>query len=95
MIRYNNMKVGIGFEIEEFENLMKSVKAKAAMPEIDRVIFNDPATIVFWADGSKTIVKCANEEFDPEKGLAMAFVKRALGNKGNYYEIFRDNIPNE
>ena len=43
-----------------------------------------PALIVFWKDGSKTVVKCANEEFVLEKGIAMAFIKRMFGNKGNY-----------
>lgn len=53
--------------------------------EIKNVIFNNPATIVFWSDNTKTVVKCANEEFDPEKGLAMAIAKKFLGNKGNYF----------
>ena len=58
--------------------------------EIERVIFNDPATIVCWSDGSKTVVKCDGDKFDQEKGLAMAIVKRILGNKGNYYDLFRE-----
>lgn len=56
---------------------------------IKDVIFNPPATIVFWEDGTKTVVKDQGEEcFDPEKGLAMAISKKALGNKGNYYNQF-------
>ena len=55
------------------------------MPRIKNVIFNDPATIVFWSDNTKTVVKAQDEPFDPEKGLAMAICKRALGNEGNYY----------
>lgn len=56
---------------------------------IQQVIFNPPATIVFWRDGSKTVVKCGeNDIFDPEKGLAMAISKRAFGDNRNYYEIF-------
>lgn len=55
-------------------------------PDIKEVIFNSPATIVFWKDGSKTVVKAQNDElFDPEKGLAMAIAKKTMGNKGNYY----------
>ena len=55
------------------------------IPEIKNVIFNDPATIVFWDDGTKTVVKCQDgDEFDPEKGLSMAIVKKAYGNKGSY-----------
>ena len=63
--------------------------------KIEKVIFNNPATIVFWSDGSKTVVKCANEEFDKEKGLAMAICKRVLGNKGNYFNEFRKWIEYE
>ncbi len=55
------------------------------MPRIKKVIFNDPATIVFWKDGTKTVVKSYEDKFDPEKGLAMAITKKALGNQGNYY----------
>jgi hypothetical protein len=67
----------------EHENEQKTKKAQT----IKKVIFNPPATIVFWADGTKTVVKCQDDEafFDPEKGLAMAFMKKMLGNKGNYY----------
>lgn len=56
---------------------------------IKNVIFNPPATIVFWSNGDKTVVKCDEiEKFDPEKGMAMAISKHALGNKGNYYNEF-------
>ena len=61
--------------------------------EIKNVVFNPPATIVFWTDNSKTVVKAENEIFDPEKGLAMAIAKKALGNKGNYYETFKKWLP--
>lgn len=54
---------------------------------IKNVIFAPPATIVYWSDGSKTVVKCSEKDvFDPEKGLAMAIAKRCGGNKGNYYK---------
>lgn len=54
---------------------------------IKNVIFNPPATIVFWTDGTKTVVKTQNNEpFDPEKGLAMAYFKKMHGNKGHYFE---------
>lgn len=48
---------------------------------ITKVIFNDPATIVFWSDGTKTVVKCCEDDtFDKEKGLAMAVCKKVSGN---------------
>lgn len=60
---------------------------------IEKVIFNGPATIVMWMDGTKTIVKCQDgDTFDPEKGLAMAISKKALGNKGNYCDTFKKTL---
>lgn len=78
----------IGARLHKKENDMR-------LPKIEKVIFNDPATIVIWKDGTKTVVKCENEIFDPEKGLAMAISKKALGNEGNYYEVFKKWIPEE
>lgn len=49
------------------------------MPEIKKVIFNDPATIVYWTDGTKTVVKAGKDDtFDKETGLAMAIAKRVF-----------------
>lgn len=63
------------------------------IPEIKEVIFNNPATIVIWKDGEKTVVKAQNgEPYDPEKGLAMAITKRALGNKGSYCNVLHQYI---
>lgn len=68
-------------------------EGESYLPAIQKVIFNDPATIVIWADGTKTVVKCDCELYDPEKGLAMAISKKALGNNGNYYETFKKLVP--
>ena len=64
--------------------------------EIDKVIFNGPATVVFWKDGTKTVVKAQdNENCDKEKGLAMCICKKILGNKGNYYNTFRKYLEDK
>lgn len=69
-------------------DLAMMTNAKKTM-EIKNVIFNDPATIVFWNDGTKTVVKTQDgEKYDPEKGLAMVISKKMLGNKGSYYNTF-------
>lgn len=58
---------------------------------IKNVIFSPPATIVYWSDDTKTVVKCSsNDVFDPEKSLAMAIAKRCGGNKGSYYTEIRE-----
>lgn len=56
----------------------------------EKIIFNKPATIVIWKDGSKTVVKCQKgDKYNPEKGLALCFMKKALGNKGNFNNILK------
>lgn len=79
------------------EEKMTSTKLDKSRPgwSIKQVIFNDPATIVYWHDGTKTVVKCENEVYDPEKGLAMALAKKMLGNKGNYFDVFRKWLPED
>jgi len=52
---------------------------------IKKVIFNPPATIIIWNDNTKSVVKCQNgEEFDAEKGFALAYLKKLLGNKNEF-----------
>lgn len=64
--------------------------------KVKKVIFNPPATIVYWFDGTKTIVKVQDGEiFDKEKGFAMACAKKFFGNKSNYYNEFRKHGADE
>lgn len=74
---------------------LKEYVLSCPIPDIKKVIFNDPATIVLWNDGTKTVVKAHGEEFDPEKGLAMAIVKKLYGNKGNYFNKIKKWLPKE
>ena len=63
-------------------------------PDIEKVIFNDPATIVIWKDKTKTVVKCQEgDTYSPELGLAMCIAKKYLGNKGNFNEVFKKWLP--
>lgn len=58
------------------------------------VKFNGPATIVFWADGTKTVVKCQDgDDYSEEVGLAMCIVKKVFGNKSKYNDIFKKWCP--
>ena len=53
--------------------------------KVKRVIFNDPATIIFWDDNTKTVVKCQEgDTFDKEKGFVMAYLKKMLGNDNTF-----------
>ena len=63
---------------------------------IVKVIFNDPATVVIWSDGTKTVVKCQEgDTYSKETGLALCIAKKYLGNKGNFNEVFKKWIPEE
>jgi hypothetical protein len=55
-----------------------------------KVIFSGPATTILWKDGTKTTVKCQDEDvWDDDVGIAMCYLKKMLGNKGNFNNIFR------
>lgn len=59
--------------------------------DFERIEFHDPATIVFWNDGTKTVVKARHgDKFDKEKGLAMAIAKKVMGNTNKYYDVFEE-----
>lgn len=78
-----------------FDEARKSAaRTRAAMPMVDHIIANEPATIVFWADGSKTVVKQQPGDgvYDVEKGFAMALIKHLMGDKGNYNNYIKDAL---
>lgn len=63
------------------------MEVKISEGRIKDVKFSGPATIVFWTDGTKTVVKCRKgDNFDPEKGIAMACAKKLLGNEDGYHK---------
>ena len=80
---------GYNYDMSEINKITYYGKTFVRQPKIKNVIFNDPATIVYWEDRTKTVVKCEKEKYDPEKGLAMAIAKKAMGNNGNYFEVFK------
>lgn len=62
---------------------------KRDLPKIKKVIFNKPATIVLWSDGTKTVVKVKKKEkYDKWVGLAMCHMKKYYGEK--FHKTFRD-----
>ncbi|MBO5906181.1 MAG: hypothetical protein J6Q84_07175 [Kiritimatiellae bacterium] len=63
----------------------------ANIPEIEKVIFNNPATIVIWADGSKTVVKAqSGDTYNPEVGIVMCIAKKVYGNGNKFNDIIRE-----
>lgn len=85
--RLDSFRSRAGVTLDGF--LLDTNPSKLEVCNIKEVIFNDPATIVIWQDGTKTVVKAYDEEFDKEKGLAMAIIKKLHNNKGNFNDLFR------
>lgn len=72
-------KMTYEFTAKEFEAMLNRWKAPNAM-KAERVIFNPPATIVIWKDGTKTVVKAQDDRYDRMTGVALCYMKKALGN---------------
>ena len=70
-LRYSSQNLSKG----EFTMKNTNKKPTSSNP-IKQVIFNGPATIVYWKNGRKTVVKCQEGAVnDHEKGLAMAVAR--------------------
>lgn len=80
------------------ESVLQSVSAAsvarpspfAASLNPEQVIFNPPATIVYWKDGTKTVARCDNDEFSEEFGFAMACMRKIFGTRNAFKAQFKD-----
>lgn len=54
---------------------------------IEKIIYNGPATIVFWKDGEKTVVKLnPNDKNNREVALLYAIAKKKFGNNSRIHK---------
>ena len=80
-------------ELTALSFLEKSLGSKDEV-KISKVISHEPATIVFWKDGTKTVVKCQEgDTYDLEKGILYSIIRKVYGEGRNYTNIL--NIINE
>lgn len=87
---YERMLINYYRYAKEYTKKNDIVRFGMCSVSIRKVIFNDPATVVLWSDGTKTVVKCGPEDkFDTEKGLAMAIVKKMAGNDNRFHKVFK------
>ena len=69
---------------------------KSVTSFIEKVVFNDPYTIVKWKDGTKTIVKVMDgDEFIPETGVAVAICRKIFGSRADFKRFVRQYVPKE
>ncbi len=62
---------------------------------IKSVIYSNPATIVLWNDGTKTVCKCQYPDvYSEETGLAICILKKVFG-AIEVSKLFSDWIPTQ
>lgn len=90
--------------MDEKDRLEKAELAKhrkalnAFIDSIQNVYYRDPYTIVLWKNGEKTIVKRTDTDskpYDPEFGLMACIAKYLMGNRPDYYDLFRKWLPED
>lgn len=68
------------------------------MLTINKVIYNPPATIILWNDGTKTMSKCDKEDtYDKATGFMLCVLKKKYGNKTvkKMFDRYVYDIPRE
>lgn len=85
MLKVYNWRYGRNFETQN-----------RIIPDIKKVIFNGPATIVFWDDNTKTVVKCSDGDiYDKRVAILYAIGKKMCGNNSQLNKLFDKYIPEE
>ena len=63
---------------------------------VERVVHNPPATIVFWKDKTKTVVKQQDGDvYDPEHGFMAACTKKLFGNDNQFNYEIKWHVPKQ
>ena len=85
------MEISQGFYFGDFGEYY--VVPSFYLPKPQQVIFNNKATVVFWNDGTKTVVNCdKDDEFQEEFGFAMACMKKLFGSRSNFKAQFKNAV---
>lgn len=72
-------------------DLWTAASARNSNPHVDHVKFNDPATIVFWKDGTKTVVKHDGKgRKDKRQAILYAFIRKIYGEGKPYHNILNE-----
>lgn len=74
-----------------FDNIPFELNYFKKIPHIDHVKFNGPATIVFWKDGTKTVVKHDGKgRKDKRQAILYAFIRKIYGEGKPYHNILNE-----
>lgn len=79
---------GASSDKSKSNNDISKPKMTHGCPGIKKVIFNDPATIVLWDDGTNTVVKCSlGDTYSEWSGLAFCICKKLMGDE--FHKVFK------
>ena len=79
---------GASSDKSKSKNDISKPKMTHGCPGIKKVIFNDPATVVIWDDGTKTVVKCSEgDTYSGWSGLAFCICKKLMGDE--FHKVFK------
>lgn len=54
---------------------------------VEKIVYNGPATIVFWSDGTKTVIKChEGDQFDEVTGFLLCCLRKMM-TQNSYSEL--------
>ena len=78
------------YEYTEVTATLDKCTTEYGLPSVEKVIHNKPATIVYWSDGDKTVVKATKgDKYDKEKGLLISIAKKLMGSKA-FFEVMKN-----
>lgn len=104
----NKMHFGGSFEIYRFPKTVKDFVTSLFVGDVDedvdiyadrvyitRVLYNGPATIIFWSDGTKTMTKCHDtDHYSAEVGFINAYLKKLVGPE-EVYQAIQSWVPKD
>lgn len=103
-IEYNNPVYIVEYRDKQSYNgplriLTKANIVKGAPLPDDKIVnvwFNQGTTTIKWKDGTVTTVTTQwADDFDPEKGIALCYMKKFFNNLGAFNKVFDKWIPKE
>jgi hypothetical protein len=85
-ITVGNTCNGWTYVTETYDNNTLNVMAKQFIPV--KIIFNPPTTICYFPDGTKTVVKCADDEkFVEEEGVMACIIKKLFPSRNAFKKL--------
>lgn len=71
-----------------FDMRLNEVDCNSLYPKPVKIIYDPPATIVFWTDGTETVVKCSmDDEYNEYYGFLCALGKKMFGTNSHLKKL--------